>query len=65
MPVNQAYESDKSVNRAGTGRDKRALSNVSVEKSTNGALNVELDTYFADERIHIPERVSVHLHINH
>lgn len=54
MTVNQAYESDKSVDTA--GRDKRALSNVSA----NGTdiHKIQLDTYFADERIHVPEKVS-------
>lgn len=51
MTVNQAYESDDKA------RDKRAQSDASIEKSS-GAHNVQLDTYFADERINIPEKVS-------
>lgn len=58
MTVNQAYESDEKS--SGAMRNKRALSNVSLEKAANihGAHKVELDTYFADERIHVPEKVS-------
>lgn len=61
MTINQAFESDKNDEVPGTGRDKRALSNVST--NGNDVHKIQLDTYFADERIHVPEKVSaVHIH---
>lgn len=66
MAANQAFEFNESVENVPSRvmRDKIALSNMSSEKTTNGNNDVDkvqLDTYFADERIHIPKKVSAHL----
>lgn len=55
MTVNDIL-SDKSVGVPGAGRDKKAVSDVTT--NGNGVHKVQLDTYFADERIHVPEKVS-------
>lgn len=61
MSVNQAFELDEKFETvSGMVSDKRALGNDSFEKAANGngADKVQLDTYFADERVRIPEKVS-------
>lgn len=61
MTVNHAFESDKkSETVAATVGEKGTVANVSNQQITNGngAHNIELDTYFADERIAVPNKVS-------
>lgn len=60
MTVNRSsFESDKPIGTVSktvqnTGNDSR----TQQESNNNAAHSVELDTYFSDERIHIPDRVS-------
>lgn len=61
MSVNQAFELDEKIEIVPEMvRDKKSLGNGSFEKATNGngVDNAQLDTYFADERIHVPDKVS-------
>lgn len=59
MSSNSAYEPDNGHDRPSAGqKNTTANSQNGRTPNENTSLNVHLDTYFADERIPIPERVS-------
>lgn len=59
MSSNSAYEPDDGHDRPSAGpKNTTANSQNGRTPNENTSLNVHLDTYFADERIPIPERVS-------
>lgn len=58
MSANKAYEHDNSDDRPTATTNGQRNTQNGRRPDENTSLNMNLDTYFADERIPIPERVS-------
>lgn len=60
MTINRAFEADKSDVGSGAVQGKRIVGDDLDQQAAKSkrALDIPLDTYFADERVHIPQAVS-------
>lgn len=57
MPTNAGYVSDSDRNNAHTGDKNESRQPTNAAQNERSTLNVNLDTYFSDDRIRIPETV--------
>lgn len=56
MPINSAFDPDKTIDMS-TESSRRKGEMSQNGTNGNGSHNIQLDTYFAEEKVAIPERV--------
>lgn len=64
MAVNNAFVPDNNDVRPTASAPRKNETNNGDAPNENTTFNLHLDTYFSDEKIHIPEQVSVQKKIN-